>query len=150
MGNWVEESALQAATGDHRYAGWVPPPRPADDAILYARKKEPPKDIDTFTRVFAHSDNLLSTEWHTTAQAAFQPPSARDDELRKLRHEGIGSRTAALEAALMAEASQLPPGEGLTAKPQPPSNVRPAPASRPLPPLSPTARSLRPPGRGGI
>eukprot|EP00238_Polyblepharides_amylifera_P008995 CAMPEP_0196583752 /NCGR_PEP_ID=MMETSP1081-20130531/44530_1 /TAXON_ID=36882 /ORGANISM="Pyramimonas amylifera, Strain CCMP720" /LENGTH=102 /DNA_ID=CAMNT_0041904725 /DNA_START=41 /DNA_END=345 /DNA_ORIENTATION=- len=54
VGNWYEESALEAATGSHRYKTWVPLPDP-NDKTVYAAICTGPEFIPTNERMFVHT-----------------------------------------------------------------------------------------------
>ncbi|WZN61564.1 hypothetical protein HKI87_04g30990 [Chloropicon roscoffensis] len=60
VGNWVEEHALKTSTGTHRYEAWVA----AEQESVYPKHLKA-SSMETFGRVFEHSDNLHSKDWIT-------------------------------------------------------------------------------------
>jgi len=110
VGNWVEERALEADTGIFRYQGWVGE-GPQTDTV-YAEKVSKPEAVPTHNRVIVHSNRLESTEWKTATQTVFQKPADRQADLRQYSATNkVGVRTAAMLAALSAQAAVAPPGD---------------------------------------
>ena len=62
VGNWVEEHALKDLTGSFRYKAWVDHKDVEGDSVY--PKHLTASRMETFGRVFEHSDNLVSwTSW---------------------------------------------------------------------------------------
>ncbi len=63
VGNWVEEHALKDLTGSFRYKAWVDHKNVEGDSVY--PKHLTASRMETFGRVFEHSDKLESADWIT-------------------------------------------------------------------------------------
>mmetsp|Transcript_18086 Transcript_18086/g.21653 ORF Transcript_18086/g.21653 Transcript_18086/m.21653 type:complete len:262 (-) Transcript_18086:546-1331(-) len=116
VGNWVEERALEAATGTHRYKSWVEPVSDTtfEDGV-YAKKVGAPDFIPTAPRVIEHSNKTESEEWMTHSQDVHRHPEMRNGDLRVHKNiSGPGKRTTMMLEAMKKEACQLPGDAPLT------------------------------------
>ncbi|KAK3286889.1 hypothetical protein CYMTET_5574 [Cymbomonas tetramitiformis] len=107
IGNWVEESALQSATGTHRYKSWVP--GESAEKSVYATAVGAPEFIPTAPRVLDHADKQDSAEWINHSQDVHRHPEGRTNDLRvHVNGNQTGLRTQIMLNSMAAVASNLP------------------------------------------
>uniref|UniRef100_A0A7S0RBS7 Uncharacterized protein n=1 Tax=Pyramimonas obovata TaxID=1411642 RepID=A0A7S0RBS7_9CHLO len=110
VGNWVEEGALQTATGTHRYNTWVPAPD-HDSGTVYATQTKGPEFIPTNERVFLHTISADFDPWNSHTHDVHRDPKNRghSDCMKYSTKNNTGRRTELMKKAHMQAASDLPP-----------------------------------------
>mmetsp|Transcript_20783 Transcript_20783/g.34778 ORF Transcript_20783/g.34778 Transcript_20783/m.34778 type:complete len:259 (-) Transcript_20783:341-1117(-) len=112
-GNWVEEHALEKATGNHRYNTWVPPPNQESEDV-YGQRTNGPEYIPTNERVFLHTLNADFNPWRSHTQDVHRHPQKHGETgcMVYLNTKNAGRRTELMKKAHENIAKDLPPDPG--------------------------------------